>query len=485
MEEKNYNYGVRVGGVGNIIDVSNPDDTGAQGWRYDRDSHTILIFTPSDYTLMGSTEENGVLVQPESASKLSFNLILMGVSIRKRYEDYSSSPAIAVRGGAFCRILLYQNNYVSAERNAAAVNVTAGSGLELDALLPDRYSCLQAYGGRYAAAIGANHGEAYGNITIKNVTLQLGCNGWYGNGIGYSRNVNYNQSSGKIKFLGGSTSINYSGIFDGIACSDLEISAGKLDIATSDGAGIALYGTDRQECRVRICGDAEVTVRGDSYSPGIDCFVPNGKGRVVIDGGVVTAYGGHEAAGIGTGYYQGWSDSLIEVNGGVVSAYSGSYGAGIGTGRGNPSGLDIEINGGIICAHGSMGGAGIGAGYGGKVKNIFISSKAKVIAESHDEEVYDIGGITTDMKNYTGLYSGVYSGKLSGLYQGRLSGLFKGRLGREYTNKVNCKLRGFYTGKAAGIYSGLFVGRFSGGIRPSLYSGLFTGRTGKKFVSKH
>lgn len=484
MEEKNYNYGVRVGGVGNIIDVSNPDDTGAQGWRYDRDNHTILIFTPSDYTLMGSTEENKVLVQPESASKLSFNLILMGVSIHKQYNDYSSGPAIAVRGGAFCRILVYQNNYVSGGSNAAAVNVTAGSSLELDALLPDRYSCLQAYGGRYAAAIGANNGEAYGNITIKNVTLQLGCNGWNGNGIGYGEYVNYYQSSGKIKFLGGSTSIHSTYTFDGIACSDLEISAGKLDIATR-GAGIALYGTNRQECRVRICGDAEVTVRGYAYSPGIDCFVPNGKGYVVIDGGVVTAYGGYGAAGIGTGYYQGWSDSLIEINGGVVSAYSGSYGAGIGTGRGYSSGLDIEINGGIICAHGLLGGAGIGGGYGGKVKSIFISSKAKVIAESHDEEVYDIGGITTDMKNYTGLYSGVYSGKLSGLYQGRLSGLFKGRLGREYTNKVNCKLRGFYTGKAAGIYSGLFVGRFSGGIRPSLYSGLFTGRTGKKFVSKH
>lgn len=489
MDGTNYNYGVSVGGVGNVIDVSNPDDTGAQGWRYDAENHTIVIFAPADYTLTGATSENKVLVEPERFTKTSFNLILMGVRIDKKNE--SNSSAIAIRGGAFCRLLLYQESAAYGGQYAAAVNVNYDSSLELDTLVPDRRCILNVYPGEYAAGIGANHGEAYGNITVKDGELRIIGEYWsYGsrNGIGYGISQSSSQGSGKIKFIGGITTINGGYLFDGIACTNLEISGGMLSIDSrygNNGSGIAMYGRTGEECKIKISGNAEVTAYGGWDFPGIDCFVSNGKGSLIIDGGMVTATGGYGAAGIGTGHYQGWCDSEIMINGGVITATGGPGGAGIGSGLENQTGLQLQMNGGIICAHGSYGAAGIGAGNGGKVKSIFISSRAKVIAESHNASAYDIGGMSTGSVNYTGLYSGIYSGRLSGLYQGRLSGLFKGKLGREYTNKVSCKLRGFYTGKASGTYSGMFSGRFSGKISPTMYSGLFSGRKGKKYVSKH
>lgn len=473
MEEtKRGQYGVEVKAAGREIDVGNPDTAGAQGWSYDAEKHTIHIFTPADYTLTGSTNENQVLIQPENPTSAPFQVVLEGVRINKSGETGSS--AISIKGGAFARLLLHQSNSLYAGDHAAAVQVFYDSSLELDSLFLESYGSLYARGGAYAACIGANKGEAYGTITIQDVNLNLHPRS-YGAGIGYGDITNgYSGSSGNIKILGGNIEVSndwYAA--NGISCKSLEITGGRLEAQQYwYGSGIALAGADFEEGEIIIGGNAEVNVSGDYYHSGIDCYLANGRGKIIINGGVVTARGGYNAAGIGSGYYSQKSDSVIIINGGVVSAYGGSGGAGIGGGYLQNAGK-IEINGGIVCAYGLGGAAGIGGGCRGKAKEILISSEASIIAESFNEYVDDIG-TGMGMLTYTGLYSGIYSGELSGMYQGRLSGMFDGRLARNYTDKVACSISGEYNGMASGRYSGLFIGRYSGSLMPDQYSGLYT-----------
>lgn len=472
MEEtKRGQYGVEVKAAGREIDVGNPDTAGAQGWSYDAEKHTIHIFTPADYTLTGFTSENQVLIQPENPTSAPFQVVLEGVYINKSGETGSS--AISIKGGAFARLLLHQSNSLYAGANAAAVQVFYDSSLELDSLFLESYGSLYAVGGWYAACIGANKGEAYGTITIQDVNMYLSPRD-YGSGIGYGDIRNgYSGSSGNIKILGGNIEASDGKyITNGISCRKLEMTGGRLVAQADNGRGIVLEGADFEEGEIIIGGNAEVNVSGGYGKPGIDCYLANGRGKIIINGGVVTARGGYRAAGIGSGYYSQKSDSVIIINGGVVSAYGGSGGAGIGGGYLQNAGK-IEINGGIVCAYGLDGAAGIGGGCRGKAKEILISSEASIIAESFNEYVDDIGtgmGILT----YTGLYSGIYSGELSGMYQGRLSGMFDGRLARNYTDKVACSISGEYNGVASGRYSGLFIGRYSGSLMPDQYSGLYT-----------
>lgn len=468
-EKKRGSYGVVVRAEGREIDVGSPDDTGAQGWRYDAANHSIIIFAPADYTLTGSTSENQVLIQPDSQTSVPFQVILETIDMNL---SGVGSP-ITIKGGAFVRILLDQYNNLYPPENKAGINVYYDSSLELDSLYMESYGSLYINGRGYAACIGANKGEAYGEITIKNVILNLN-SGYYGSGIGYGDVTGgIAGSSGKITILGGNTEVSSYNHGNGISCKNLEINDGRF-YSRSDISGITLTGSEGEEGEIIIGGNAEVDVTGGGYSPGIDCYISNGRGIITINGGVVTARGGYHAAGIGNGYYPWQSDSVITINGGVVSAYGGPGGAGIGSGYRQNVGK-IEINGGIICAYGIGGGAGIGSGYLGEAKDITISSDASVIAESFNEYVDDIGtGI--GMLNYTGLYSGIYSGELSGIYQGRLSGSFTGELARNYTKRVSCNISGEYNGMASGTYSGLFIGRFSGGLLPDSYSALFESR---------
>lgn len=91
----------------------------------------------------------------------------------------------------------------------------------------------------------------------------------------------------------------------------------------------------------------------------------NNSGTLIINNGVVEAYGGGGQVGIG-GLSNG---SLVAINGGLVKAQGGhdnnvnTYdGAGIG-GYWDNSGCDVEINGGLVEAYGGGNAAGIGGGF--------------------------------------------------------------------------------------------------------------------------
>lgn len=474
MEEKsNYNYGVSLSSIGKSIDVSAPNDTGATGWRYDSGSSTITIFEPNDYTLTGTTTSNKVIIQPDNKTNEPFNIVIQDLNINKSGE--ANSSAISIKGEAFCRLLVYRSNHLLSGENAAAINVSSDSSLEIDELIPERGGYLDIDGGKYASCIGANVKESYGNITIKNINLDLTlpC---FGSGIGYGDiTQEIEGTSGEIKILSGYISaslpvdVNSEYMSNGICCNTLEISGGweYFYVDEASGSGIAFAGRSSDENKITINGDTNIWLYGGKNYPGINCYTDNGIGKLIIDGGNITAYGGQEAAGIGIGNYNinihNTNQSII-INNGNITAYGGQDAAGIGSGSGLDFGT-IEINGGLVSAYGNSG-AGIGAGKYGTVENIKISSSASVIAESNNSNIYDIGdGFGNDAgysSYYSGIYSGMYRGEISGVYQGKLSGLFKGKIFREYTKRIKSNVSGFYTGKAEGIYSGLFYGKFLG-----------------------
>ena len=113
----------------------------------------------------------------------------------------------------------------------------------------------------------------------------------------------------------------------------------------------------------------------DGSAAGIGCGFSSDCGNIIINGGVINAYGGAKSAGIGGVNKR--SCGNITINGGTVTAIGDSYGsdtgygAGIGTG-GSIVGTatvtcgDITITGGNVTATGGRGAAGIGTGHSGK-----------------------------------------------------------------------------------------------------------------------
>ena len=108
---------------------------------------------------------------------------------------------------------------------------------------------------------------------------------------------------------------------------------------------------------------------GGYQAAGIGSGLDGDVGTITINGGAVTAQGSSYAAGIGAGY-RGTADSLtVIINGGEVVAKGYSNGAGIGGGE-NRNGGTVIITGGSVTAEGGAFGAGIGGGgsfntYGG------------------------------------------------------------------------------------------------------------------------
>ena len=89
---------------------------------------------------------------------------------------------------------------------------------------------------------------------------------------------------------------------------------------------------------------------------------------LIVDGAVITATGGPQAAGIGGGYEQ--SGGTVIVNSGSVTATSPSQGAGIGggwswSGGSGGDGGTTTVNGGTVIATGGGYASGIGGGYYG------------------------------------------------------------------------------------------------------------------------
>ena len=92
-------------------------------------------------------------------------------------------------------------------------------------------------------------------------------------------------------------------------------------------------------------------------------------GTIIINGGNIEAYGGHQAAGIGGGVNSAATSTSIIINGGNVNANGGRWAAGIGDGdslQNDYTNLyknkySVNINGGTVTAYGGVGCPGIGS----------------------------------------------------------------------------------------------------------------------------
>lgn len=107
-----------------------------------------------------------------------------------------------------------------------------------------------------------------------------------------------------------------------------------------------------------------------------NCFVNNytqgTPGTIIINGGTIEAYGGHQAAGIGGGVNGAATSTSITVNGGTIIAKGGRWAAGIGDGDSLSDGSNyryspdyyndysVNISGGYVEAIGGVACPGIG-----------------------------------------------------------------------------------------------------------------------------
>lgn len=181
-----------------------------------------------------------------------------------------------------------------------------------------------------------------------------------GIGVGNGHELHiYAQSgdSGKIVAKGGVNNAGIGGSYSSDSCGTLVICGGIISATGgSEGAGIG-GGPAGNSGNIMILGGT-INACGDFRSAGIGAGLNSHGGTVSIYGGKITATGGDDGEGIGgycfrNGSYHG----TLKVYGGDVTASGGEYSAGIGH--------NVEIYGGKVKAVGSKYGAGIGGGYGG------------------------------------------------------------------------------------------------------------------------
>lgn len=134
------------------------------------------------------------------------------------------------------------------------------------------------------------------------------------------------------------------------------------------------------------------------------------RGSVAIYGGTVEATGGGYAAGIGGGDYQTGCD--VKIYGGEVTAKGGTDAAGIGSGEGRSQWSNISIFDATVRAEGGTHGAGIGAGENGALQvKVTIGGNANVTATGGGDAA-GIGGGDEGEKNSNGIVS-ITGGKVT------------------------------------------------------------------------
>ena len=171
---------------------------------------------------------------------------------------------------------------------------------------------------------------------------------------------------------------NYPGIFAAVNKTLTIQGTGSLN-ASSNGYGAGIgggYGKNHPCGNINIQGGI-ITATGGYNAAGIGGGgIANNTdgpscGTISMSGGTITAQGGENAAGIGSGNHA--SCSAINISGGTIIATGGTNSAGAGAGAGIGSGNkascgSIIISGGTITATGGTNSAGAGAGIGSGYK---------------------------------------------------------------------------------------------------------------------
>ena len=226
---------------------------------------------------------------------------------------------------------------IGVKMNCGNVDLSAATG---DVMLRDGDIAYGTLAGNYKVSI-----KAGDEVTLNGVTI-AGSNDEAYNWAGIEC-----KGSATINLAGTNTVRSYGKGYPGIwipSEKTLTIQGdGALDVSSFKGAAIG--------------GGCVLNPDPETSDTPINC------GDIVIKGGTITATGGSDAAGIGSGLKGTCGD--ITVNGGTIT--STGY-TGIGAGEQGTCGK-ITINGGTITATGSIG--GIGVGIKGTCGNITITNK--------------------------------------------------------------------------------------------------------------
>ena len=251
------------------------------------------------------------------------------------------------------------NQYITGDGSGIALTMNTENSRILDLstvksnkTVEDGWIVTNALSGNYKISIAAG-----ATVTLDDATITYASNGADWAGLTCEGDATIVLGDGTtntvVSGLDGSGNNNWPGIY---------VPTGKT--LTINGN----TGTLNARCGQDSYGGSAAGI-GCGFSSGSDC------GNIIINGGVINAYGGAKSAGIGGVNKR--SCGNITINGGTVTAigdYYGSdtgYGAGIGTG-GSIVGTatvtcgDITITGGTVTATGGRGAAGIGTGHSGQ-----------------------------------------------------------------------------------------------------------------------
>ena len=176
------------------------------------------------------------------------------------------------------------------------------------------------------------------------------------------------------------------------------LTASPYDGGTNSSFGAGIGGAKNIACGNIVIEGGDITAKGGRFCAGIGSGVNASCGNISISGNAhVTATGGNNGAGIGTGYATGSNISTcgnITISGSANVKATGIYdGAGIGSGyHGTVSGT-ISIEGGTVEATaGSAYSAGIGSGNEGSCGAIVIGSGITRVVATKTGKSCDIIG---------------------------------------------------------------------------------------------
>lgn len=175
---------------------------------------------------------------------------------------------------------------------------------------------------------------------------------------------------------------------------------GDVNLILCDGAKLtAEKGIGAPNAKITIYGQSDgtgelIATATTSYNAGIGASGSSGA-TIVINGGIISATGANNGAGIGGGY--NGSAGSVTINGGTVTATGGKNAAGIGGGLYSQAGT-VTINGGTVTAIGN----GIAPAIGGKnlqgkeVVTVTLGEGVTVKAGANAEESADIDDFAAD-----------------------------------------------------------------------------------------
>ena len=130
------------------------------------------------------------------------------------------------------------------------------------------------------------------------------------------------------------------------------------------------YGSPAGTTTNSLAGGAGIGggVSGTTKTCNNTAYTQGTPGTIIINGGEIHAFGGHQAAGIGGGVNGAATSSSITITGGTIEAHGGRWAAGIGDGDSLPynptnqfsKSYSVNISGGTVTAVGGVGCAGVG-----------------------------------------------------------------------------------------------------------------------------